>query len=216
MKKIILSIFILLTFISKVYAFDFHGQFISKKDLQMINVMIEKYKSINTSDLRGLLRNYYNIAAGKNKFLLKKGHFLYHGRVGRKNERGLAILIMSILKNYPNIYKNINSVGAHGETALYIALSRGLIYSAAALLGDKNIASEKADYIAQPKSNNKRIVLLEKYISRKVRELRQKRIKCKIERIPLYRTYYSKWTGIKKVIRIGYRYKNVCKEKKFN
>ena len=111
------------------YAFNF-SQYISVKNVSTIKANV---KTINISDFRKLLRNWYNIAAGQNSFLLPKGHYIYTAD-GNKHADTFANLIYYILKHNHSISTNINLSNKHSENALYIAEQRQMYKVIAILL----------------------------------------------------------------------------------
>jgi hypothetical protein len=208
-KKIFLLIlFFFLFFIyNKAYAFNFH-QYISIKNINSIKAD----KNINISDFRALLRNWYNLAAGSNSFLLPKGHYLYPRTRHRKT---LALLTYYILRYYQNIANNINRAGKHNETALYIAQKRGQYKVISVLLSTK-IKPLKANLITvhynkQPILFWSTKYLLSKFVSHTIQEKYKNQFGCYYKKYISYAYNTNKFTGVKTKVVSSSKTKKICR-----
>lgn len=155
MKKIILSIFILsiIPLIMSGCAATsgniksnnpemsaiLHRKIISFSDIKIINKLIDKHVSFTVADLRVLIRDYRgNVRKSVSNNTNLNHHFLpINAKI--KRVRFLAQVVSKILKNYQNVYNNINAQGRHYQTALFIACRLGERPVINALLKDKKI-----------------------------------------------------------------------------
>jgi hypothetical protein len=206
-KRIILFFLVLfLLGAGKAYAFNFHGRFISVKNVNAI----KSDKNINISDFRALLKNWYNLAAGQNSFLLPKGHYLYHRT---KHRRTLALLTYYILRHCPNVVSDINQAGKHNETALYIAQKRGQ-YKVISVLLLTDIKPAKANltevYNSQSTAIWSKEYLLHRYTSFMIRKKYKSEFNCHYKKFVSYAYSTNKFTGVKKKIISSQETKKIC------
>ena len=112
---------------------------ISYADIKIINKLVGEHAAFNIADLRRLIRDY---RGNKGKYI--PGHTNYKNHflpVSADIERigALAYVVNKILKNYKNVYDNINAQGQHYQTALFIACRLHETRIINALLKDKKI-----------------------------------------------------------------------------
>ena len=220
MKKIILLVFItaVLMLSSNVFAFNFHNRYITVKDYNSISNMIVMHKDITISDFRALLRNWYNLAAGGNSFLLSKDK-LYINQKNIMHKTALAKLAFKIISAYPNL--DYNQAGKYDQTPLYIAIRRGFKRVLLCLLMVKNLSVSQTDIKTFNKHNtflnnkdkNSLYIQRELY-DKSISTLNFEKIKCKIlkkEHITFKKGTKNRITGVIPIRKKIYTtFKKIC------
>ena len=148
MKKIILSVLFLVvvSFAGNCYASGIQSilqkKIINYSDIKIINKLVNEHAPFSVADLRRLIRDY---RGNKGKYISGHTNYNHHFLPVSANierERALAYIVYKILKNYPNVYNNINNQGRHYQTALFIACRLHLNKVILALLKDKKINTQ--------------------------------------------------------------------------